>query len=428
MAINNIKRYKTNSINNKNNQNKIQSGGLNFLGLGGMTGAIRRTKRSELQLINAYEEYENRTRRYNKAYQEHLENLKKMDDYGNFKGLETLFSKHIIPDELKGDKVDKTNPLLFRNYPINAEVPPSELRKEHIKQQIEYILEKNFAERDRMLIKYYEVELGKSEFILNITTIDNVKKSRKISHDNYIISMSETRSNIKDILTITKKNLKRSSLVVDIGNKSSTSGSKKTSSKKSASNKSRLNTVKNSGFGNVKGDIANMFNFGAKKSKKVSTLKVPTQKRKNVSMFTPFISNEKKKEAEEKARAIEQAKQMAIQQRQAIPQMGPQIGPQMAPNVPMLNFGEKKEGLLQGQPIAQPLGQGQEQLQPGQFGQQSNADNCKIHTDFVSCRNAGCWFDKATNTCGVKPQQLQQQRFDKPRPPFVPPQAANPFI
>lgn len=408
MAINNVKRK-------KNYLNK-QSGGVNIFGLGGMTGAIRKTKRSELTLINAYEEYENKTRKYNTAFKEHLDNLKKLDDYGNFKGLETLFTKIIIPDEFKGDKIDKSNPLLFRNYLVNAEIPPSEFRKEHIKQQIRYILNESFAERDRMLIRYFDVELGKTEFIMNVITIDNIKKSRKISHDNYIISMSETKSNLKDILNITKKNLKRKSLVVEIDNKHSLSSYKKNSTKssKSRSNKSKLNTIKSK-------DNTFKLKFNTTKKKNTATLKLPSQNKKNTVIFTPFMTADMKKQMadkEAKEKAEEQAKLEAEKRAQieAQKKFAP-ITP--SPNIPMIDLGAKKEGLLEGEQIAQPLGTDLAEEQ-----------KCMVHTTFADCKNAGCFFDNNTNKCITfteRKRNFQPQAYKPPSPAYIPPSPANPF-
>jgi hypothetical protein len=191
-----------------------------FLGKESMGDVIRMTKNSEMSLINAYEVYDDKTKKYNKAYENHLNNLKALDDYVNFKGMETLFTKIIMKDNFKTGHVDRSNPLLFKNYLIESDVPPSTLRKEHILQQVRYILTKYFPSREHLFVKYMDVEVGKSAFILNIVSIDNIKKSRKINHDEYIISKSETKKALNEVISAAKKNLKRESLVVEYNNSS----------------------------------------------------------------------------------------------------------------------------------------------------------------------------------------------------------------
>ena len=191
-----------------------------FLGKQSMGDVVRRTKKSEISLINAYEDYDDKTQKYNKAYNTHIQNLKELDDYINFKGMETLFTKIIMKDNFKTGHIDRSNPLLFKNYLVESDVPPSTLRKEHILQQVRYILNKYFPSREHLFLKYMDVEVGKNAFILNIVTIDNIKKSRKINHDDYIISKSETKKALSEVISAAKKNLKRESLVVEYNNSS----------------------------------------------------------------------------------------------------------------------------------------------------------------------------------------------------------------
>ena len=199
-------------------------------------GTIKKTKSSEAKLITEYKKMDNAVIKYQTAYENHLSNLKTLDDYANFKGMEELFQKVIMKEHLKknGD-VDKKLPILLRNYFIEKGITPSEFRKEHIMQQIEYILENQFPGKDQMFIKNKEIELGKYEFILYITTIENIKKSRKISHKDYVVDFSEARAALKDIIGTTKKNLKRVSSILEMSERKS---SRKHSSRKHSSRKS----------------------------------------------------------------------------------------------------------------------------------------------------------------------------------------------
>ena len=88
-----------------------------------------------------------------------------------------------------------------------------------------------------MFIKYMSVEIGKNEFILIITTIENRKLSRKIKHTGYVISMSETRAALKDILGTTKKNLKRKSKLIEYNDNNSEAEDNSSSRHKTTKNK-----------------------------------------------------------------------------------------------------------------------------------------------------------------------------------------------
>ena len=167
-------------------ENKKLDGGFKLFNFGDSFGkAIRRSKISENQLIKQYENMAAMNKKYHKAYDAHLINLIKLDEYANFKGMENLFKKVIMKDNFKNGKVNKSVPILFNNYLIEGETSPSAFRKEHIMRQIYYILEKNFPGRLDMFIKEISVDIGKRDFILYTTTIENVKKSHRISHSGF---------------------------------------------------------------------------------------------------------------------------------------------------------------------------------------------------------------------------------------------------
>ena len=240
----------TNNTNNavfeKSPDQVNMTGGFNLFDFGGdnFTKAIKRTKSSENKLINTYVEMDKVVKDYHKSYDTHLQNLEKLDDYANFHGMENLFKKVIMKDNFRNGKVDKSNPLLFRNYLIEEETTPTAFRKEHILRQVNYVLEKYFAGREHMFIKHMTVDVGKHEFILTITTIENIKKSRKIEHNGYVISVSKTKKELKDILETTKKNLKRKSKLVEFSSRrsSDSSSSTKSTKKKSPTRSSKTKT------------------------------------------------------------------------------------------------------------------------------------------------------------------------------------------
>lgn len=198
-----------------------QRGGFMGFGSNSFKSIIKKTKKSETNLINNYETMESVAKKYNLAYKTHLANLNKLDDYANFSGMENLFKSVILKDVMSQGKVDRSMPLLFRNYHIEEEPTPSAFRREHILNQVRYILATSFAGREHMLIKYMSVELGKTQFLLHITTIENIKKTRAINHKGYLIDSSATRATLREWLATTKKNLKRRTGLVEIGRGSS---------------------------------------------------------------------------------------------------------------------------------------------------------------------------------------------------------------
>jgi hypothetical protein len=219
--------------------NKTKKGGFLWFGTDDtFGGTIKKTKTSETKLINRYEELDKVTKEYHEAYDNHLKNLITLDDFANFHGMEKLFQKVIMKDAFKRGKVDRSAPLLFKNYLIEDETTPRTFRKEHIIRQVEYVLKKHFAGREHMYIKTIKIEdLGKNEFILHIVTIENIKRNRKIGHSNYIIDMAKTRAFLKETLESTKKNLKRRSTLIEIGSKSSRSSSSDSTKSKKHSKK-----------------------------------------------------------------------------------------------------------------------------------------------------------------------------------------------
>jgi hypothetical protein len=404
-----------------------QSGGL--FGKSGMTTAIRNAKRSETNLISKYEDYEQISKKYSKAFDEHIDNLKKIDDYGNFKGLETLFKNVIMKDEFKKPTINKQNPLLFKNYPVTSELPPSMLRKKHILQQVKYVMEKYFAERDRMFVKSYDIELGKNEFILYVITIDNSKKSRKLSHDNYIISISETKHALKDILSSVKKHLRRKSIVVEVNGDKYTSikvkSSKSSRSSKKASDKSTLKWTMNKSSKTKKSKTKSKTRKTGRTAKNLlfSLKKDKASSGRNISLF---MTTSEKKAKKAKAAEEAKAKMMAPQVQPQLPTTFAQAPPQFAPALPQTTpagLGEKAADLLatpQGMVVATAASNTGE-----------NDPVCGQHKDYESCKaNPVCFFkDKKCNRKAPRPQgaaPFGAAPFGAaPLPAALP--AANPF-
>jgi hypothetical protein len=412
----------TNNTNNavfeKSPDQVNMTGGFNLFDFGGdnFTKAIKRTKSSENKLINTYVEMDKVVKDYHKSYDTHLQNLDKLDDYANFHGMENLFKKVIMKDNFRNGKVDKSNPLLFRNYLIEEETTPTAFRKEHILRQVNYVLEKYFAGREHMFIKHMTVDVGKHEFILTITTIENIKKSRKIEHNGYVISVSKTKKELKDILETTKKNLKRKSKLVEFSSRrssdssSSTKSTKKKSPTRSSKTKTRTRTrtrtrktrTRTKSLNNL--SIFNKSNNTNKNSGRGSSNNLPS----SISIGTEKPKNSTKKEKLDiYLTPSQKAAKVAVQ---AIPQataFGAPL-PQPLPFAQQLGqppaLEQRKQELL-GQPVMNfqaPVPTGTTPGIPNAPATNNSAiwQKCKSYQTPEACRaDTNCFFSTNKNMC-----------------------------
>ena len=428
-------------------ENPKLSGGFKLFGFGDtFTNAIKRTKTSENKLINTYEVMDKSVKKYHHSYDTHMKNLAKLDDYANFHGMENLFKKVIMKDSFANGKVDKSTPILFRNYLIQEETTPSAFRKEHIMRQIQYVLNKYFAGREHLFIKEMYVDIGKNEFILYITTIENRKVSRKVSHTGYVISISETKTALKDILGTAKKNLKRKSKLVELNNynsdadNGSITSSKKRTSKKKIKSKNNVKTrsgskkrTKTRSKGNLSifnksnntNNINNINNANNNNKKNKYKIKTNTGDINNLPS-TIKIGNETSNKSSKKSvlnmylTPSEKAAKTAVKSIPAATQFSQPFGAPGQQLPPAQGLEERKAEIL-----GQPNINFQQTAQPttDQFGQQQNPDEARCNAipnpSWDTCKPNNCRFDGRTYKCaafGPRP----------PRPQYGPPQYGPP--
>ena len=261
-----------------------------------LASIVKNTKKSENNLINAFEEMDSVAKTYNKSYINHIENLKLLDEQVHFNGMETIFKKAIMKDNFVKGHVDKTNQLLFRNYIIEGDVLPSTFRNEHLLNQIRNVIDKSFAGRDYAFIKYQTItDISKHDFVLNIVTIENIKHKKQISHKDFLIDNEKVKKFLTDILSTTKKNLKRTSLIAEF-NDDDDDESHSVRSKKSRSNKS-----KNSLF-NIGKSKKSKVTKKSKLTKKSKVTKKTKKSKKSVSKFE--INNNKNNEPKYPQKAL----------------------------------------------------------------------------------------------------------------------------
>jgi hypothetical protein len=199
-------------------------------------------KKSESKLIDDYETMDKSIQNYHNSYDKHLKNLITLDDFANFNSMETLFKDHIVKKHFKRGDIDKTNPILFRNYLVLGDITPASFRKQHIIQQVRYVLKKYFAPREHQFIKEIDVEVGKNSALISITTIEHNKHKREVKYTkskSFILKMSEMKTALKNIIGSAKKHLKNDSKIYDISSSNSNSSSEsKNSNSENTSEKS----------------------------------------------------------------------------------------------------------------------------------------------------------------------------------------------
>ena len=289
---------------NKLKNNNIVGGGI-FGGKKNFNYVLKNTKKSETKFINAYEDMDKQAKKYNNAYIKHMDNLKIVDDYVNFNGMETLFTKVIMQDNFIKGHIDKTNPLLFRNYIINGEVLPSTFRIEHLMNQIRYVMNKSILGRDQSFIKYISItDISKNDFVVNIVTIDNIKQKKVIPHSDFLIDKDKTKKFIMDVVSSTMKKLKRSSLIAEY-DEDDVDYRKKSSKHRTKSKRDNLNNS----IHKTKSSKSNSESIIKLSTIKHSKTNKPVRKEK----FTEYLSPFEKNQRIEREKAEKNKKQAEIQ-------------------------------------------------------------------------------------------------------------------
>ena len=390
---------------NKLKNNKIAGGGV-FGSKKNFNSVVKNTKKSESHFINAYEDMDKCAKKYNNAYIKHMDNLKIVDDYVNFNGMETLFKKVIMQDNFVKGHIDKTNPLLFRNYIIEGEVLPSTFRIEHLMNQIRYVMNKSIVGRDQSFIKYISVtDISKNDFVVNTVTIDNIKQKKVIPHSDFLIDKDKTKKFIMEVVSGTMKKLKRSSLIAEFdedeadyrkksSNTRSKSRTKSKSGKSKKSNNSMFNMNKNKKSKTKSESMIKISNMKHSKSQTKKSKTKSSSKHLRQEKLSEFLTPYEKHQRNERKRA-ENAEKMQKQ-------VGIQKG-----------F-EDKKGMILGGPQTDivPL-----QQQPQQQQADQEYDPIKAKCEAHGANSEACNADKPE--CYFTPyNKCIKSKFANPKPAF----------
>lgn len=344
---------------------------------GSIGSLVSKTKKSERNLVNNYETMDSAIKSYHRSYDEHLKNLMDLDDFANMTGMESVFKDIILKKHFKHGDVDKTNPLFFSNYLIEGDVTTSSFRKEHILQQVRYVLKKYFAPREHQFIKDMTVEVGKHSALISITTIEHHKHKREIkyTHDkDFILKFSDLKQALKDIIASAKKHLKDNEKMLE--SSSNSTKSSKIKSKSSNKMKSKSASIKKT-LKRSNSSMSSVAKLPSKFGSNTNTRK-SSEKKNNTKAISIYRTQENKNKEK--------------QEQGGIPTQG--YAPQFAAQGPTL--ANRTAGILQ---------------QPTTIGTpavvQSNVQ-CETITDPNVCRSnyATCYVDRFTNQCKTKGPQL----------------------
>jgi len=439
---------------------------------------VKSTKNSEGKLINSYETMDDAIQKYHKSYDTHLKNLITLDDFTNFKGLENVFKDIIMKKNFKHGDVDKTNPILVKNYLVDGDITPASFRKQHIIQQVRYALKKYFAPREHQFIKEIDADIGKHSSVIIISTIEHNKHKREIKYTkdkSYILKMSDMKAALKKIIGSAKKHLKNNEKHITIDNNDNNKDSKNDDSRisrkkskkrshkskhsghskhKDNNNHSKSRTRRrshdsnsNSSSSSNKSIHLSIFNKGSRRRSQNRSQLTRVSKRSGSSSNSNTKPISTYMTPSQKQKQQPQLPTTPMQLTGAVGQMAPpapNFAPAFATAATGATLNEKRDILAQGTVnFAQPIG-----TQP----QQPQNVICE-QLDFTGCGNYRdkCFLDRATNQCKTKtarpamgfggppPNQFGQQGFQAaPANPFgqlpqapqamAPPQMpANPF-
>ena len=209
-----IKSKKTTKKNRKNrNIRKIRkirktvSGGrIKTLAAGGKSSlgkVLKKTKKSEKKLIESFQKHSKATDTYYVKLNEHVNNLQELDEHiPEVTSFVNIFNNTVMPEDIvPNKKIDKSVPLFIQSYGITEYSSPKEITKEHVKQQVRYVIKKNHAPHESRLLRDMEVDLDPNTVNVRFVLLDNrTTASHSLSHENYELNLVELGLKIKDVI------------------------------------------------------------------------------------------------------------------------------------------------------------------------------------------------------------------------------------
>lgn len=163
---------------------------------------------SEQNLIDSYETLAKTSRKYYNSYNKHLGNLITLDENVGMHGLEKTFKSQVIKNVFKGnDKIDRSNPLLLRNFLVSNATMPRNFRKEHLLSQVRYILRK-FNPKDELLVQSIDITMEGNKANIKLRGLNGDLYERTASvDDDFNLDMSDLKRNLKEVLMSIKRKM-----------------------------------------------------------------------------------------------------------------------------------------------------------------------------------------------------------------------------
>lgn len=195
---------------NKNNKSKnmtMSGGGIFDFLTTSSPRTLSNTKVTELNFLEKYNRYLLAKIEYDKAYDAHLKNLITLDEINRMgSSLVQVFKETVFPDDIEGyTKYNLANPLLLRSYLATDDTHPADFRKEHIRQQVWYQIDK-LHPLDSRLFTHVKVKLLDNKTVVVSFVVLNVNQfDRKVSiSNNYILDINQINEHIDEIVGIVK--------------------------------------------------------------------------------------------------------------------------------------------------------------------------------------------------------------------------------
>ena len=163
--------------------------------------------KTEKNLLDLQAKYTEAKKAYDTVYDKHLANLLTIGEMNGIgSSLVDLFNGIVFPNDIQGKvEYDYENPLLLKNYLLADKKDSVKFRKEHIRQQILYQINK-LHPNDIKLIKGVDISMNNKKINIGFVAYNNRQFDRSVSiSDNYIINIPELLEKIKDVIIIIKK-------------------------------------------------------------------------------------------------------------------------------------------------------------------------------------------------------------------------------
>lgn len=158
--------------------------------------------KTEDLLLKKYEAFTKAAKEYNDIYNEHIKNIEFLEEQKGMTSLLSTFKDTVLPNDILYHlKIDRSNPLLLRNYLVTDDTLPKNFRREHVLNQIRYVISK-FKPADKILIDSIgNVKIEGSTCLYTVKASNGEKFEQKVRiNDDYIIDTEDVDEQITELI------------------------------------------------------------------------------------------------------------------------------------------------------------------------------------------------------------------------------------